>query len=168
MEIDYLEKLKDIIRNSNMSTRPEYYSGRGATLSDLNDKILEKIYQGIEKEFGKKPANNFVKMVDDIKVLSATTFLEELYNLYYNDWSYRKKPKSRQASGISIPKNKNGEYDENSAISGMIGIFSAMSNGGIDQTMQIKGHFLKCHLKNKGKLESHYIIDGYHIYDYYD
>ena len=56
-----MERLKDIIRNSNMSTRPEYYSGRGAILCDLNSDILQKIYLGIEKEFGKKAAKNYAK-----------------------------------------------------------------------------------------------------------
>jgi hypothetical protein len=138
-----MEKLKDIIRNNNMSTRPEFYSGRGAIMCDLNGKMLEGIYQGILKEFGEKAAKNFVKMVDDIKVLSATTFLEELYMLFGNEWKYTKKRK--HADGISIPKNKNGEYDERSALSGMFGIFAAMSNGGRDETMMIKSYFLSQH-----------------------
>jgi len=104
-----------------MSTRPEYYSGRGAALSDLNSEILQKIYVGIEKQYGVKAAKNYVRMVDDIKVLSATTFLEELYQLFYNDWKYVKK--RSHASGISVPKNDNGEYDDNSALSGMAVIF---------------------------------------------
>lgn len=145
MIIENLEKLKDIIRNNNMSTRPEYYSGRGATTSDLNHNILEGIFKGILKEFGKKPADNFVKMVADIKVISATTFLEELYILFRSDWKYNIKPKKHQAPGISISKNENGEYDENSAISGMFSIFAAISNGDRDQTMEIKGYFLQIH-----------------------
>jgi hypothetical protein len=140
-----MEKLKDVIRNSNMSTRPEFYSGRGAIMSDLNGKILEGIYQGILKEFGEKPAKNFLKMVADIKVLSATTFLEELYMLYGNGWKYTKKRKSRQASGISIPKNENGEYDENSITSGILGMFAAISNGDRDETMMIRSGFLFKH-----------------------
>ncbi|RPI84278.1 MAG: hypothetical protein EHM34_03880 [Nitrosopumilales archaeon] len=138
-----MEKLKDIIRNNKMSTRPEFYSGRGAILCDLTGEILEGIFKGIEKEFGKIAAKNYVKMVHDIKVLSATTFLEELYQLFYNNWKYRKKKK--HADGITIPKNAKGEYDERSAVSGMMGIFSAMSNGDRDETRMIKGHFLERH-----------------------
>ena len=140
-----MEKLKDIIRNNRMSTRPEYYSGRGAILCDLDGKILEGIYQGIKKEFGVRAAQNFVKMVDDIKVLSATTFLEELYMLCGNGWKYRKKPKEHQANGISIPKNENGEYDDRSMVSGMLGMFAAMGNNGRDETPAIKNYFLSCH-----------------------
>lgn len=83
-----MEKLKDILRESGMSTRPEYYSGRGATRSDLDSSILGRIYDGILKEYGKRPANYYVKMVADIKVLSATTFLQELYMLFNNNWKY--------------------------------------------------------------------------------
>ena len=137
-----MEKLKDILRNNRMSTRPEYYSGRGATLSDLNGEILEGIYQGILKEFGKNAAKNYLKMVADIKVLSATTFLEEIYQLYFNEWKYTKKKK--HANGITVPKNKDGEYDESSMVSGMMGIFAAMGNNR-DETEIIKGSFLYNH-----------------------
>jgi hypothetical protein len=147
-----MEKLKEIIRNNQMSSRPEYYSGRGAILCDLNGKILEGIYQGILKEYGLKAAKNYVKMVADIKVLSATTFLEELYMLFESGWKYTKKPKKYQANGISIPKNENGEYDDHSMMSGILGMYAAMSNGGRDETQAIKGYFLSQHdVKPKSK-----------------
>jgi hypothetical protein len=146
-----MEKLKDIIRNNKMSTRPEFYSGRGAITCDLNGNILEGIYQGIKKEFGDKPAENFVKMVADIKVLSATTFLEELYMLFGNGWKYRKK--KQHANGISIPKNENGEYDDRSVMSGMLGMMAAMGNNGRDETPAIKNYFLSKHgVKLKGRI----------------
>lgn len=157
-----MEKLKDIIRNNNMSTRPEYYSGRGATMSDLNYKILEGIYQGIEKEFGAKAAKNYVKMVADIKVLSATTFLEELYMLFHNNWIYRNK--KEHASGISIPKNEDGEYDERSALSGMFGMFAAMTSGNRDDTQMIRGSFLNSH-GVRGKSVSYKNGDMYYYLD---
>jgi hypothetical protein len=154
-KIKIMEKLKNIIRSNNMSTRPEYYSGRGAITCDLNGNMLEGIYQGIKKEFGELPAKNFVKMVANIKVLSATTFLEELYMLFGNDWKYTNKPKSHQANGISIPKNENGEYDERSAMSGMLGIFAAISNNDRDETPAIKNYFISRHgIKLKGPVHT--------------
>jgi len=141
--MENLDILKNIISNNRMSTRPEYYSGRGATRSDLDSGILEGIYKGINEKFGKKAADNYVKMVADIKVLSATTFLQELYLLQYNDWKYTKKKK--HADGISIPKNEKGEYDDTSMMSGMLGIFAAMSNNGRDDTVSIRGSFLHNH-----------------------
>lgn len=136
-----MENLKNIIRNAGMSTRPEYYSGRGATRSDLDEDILEKIFKGIEAKFGALPAENFVKMIDDIKVLSATTFLQELYNLYYSNWKYTKKKK--HSSGVAVGKNADGEYDLASGLIGMMGAMSGMNDR--DDTQRIKGWFLRCH-----------------------
>ena len=160
-----MEKLKDIIRNNNMSTRPEFYSGRGAIMCDLNGNMLEGIYQGIKKEFGDFAAKNFVKMVANIKVLSATTFLEELYMLFGNGWKYKNKPKSRQDNGISFPKNENGEYDDRSVMSGMLGMFAAMGNNGRDETQEIKNYFLSNHgVKSKTKIMFNcQSIDGYEV-----
>lgn len=135
-----MEKLKNIIRNNRMSTRPEYYSGRGATISDLDGNILEGIHKGIESEYGKNAAKNFLKMVADIKVLSATTFLEELYQLFYNDWKY--KTKTKHASGITVPKDENGEYD---VMAGMFGMMAALTSNGRDDTQRIKSYFLRSH-----------------------
>lgn len=135
-----MEKLKNIIRNNRMSTRPEYYSGRGATISDLDGDILSGIHKGIEADYGKDAAHNFVKMVADIKVLSATTFLEELYQLFYNDWKYVEK--ENHASGITVPKDENGEYN---MMAGMFGMMAAMTSSGRDDTQRIKGGFLRSH-----------------------
>jgi hypothetical protein len=134
-----METLKNIIRESNMSTRPEFYSGRGATLSDLNGQILQEIYNGIEKHFGDEAAENYVKMVDGIKVLSATTFLQELYDLYYSGWKYT--PEKEDASGIAVHKDEDGNY--NTAL-GMFGVSLALSNDR-DDTNSIKAGFLLAH-----------------------
>lgn len=155
-----MEKLKTIIRNNQMCTRPEFYSGRGATLSDLNDRILECIYRDIKKEFGTNAAKNFVKMVNDIKVLSATTFLEELYMLFHSNWKYTNK--KQHAAGVSVPKNEDGEYDMGMGIFGMT---EAIMNSGRDDTQMIKTGFLIRHgIKPKGGV---YSSDGYMML-YYD
>lgn len=132
-----MEKLKNIIRNNGMSTRPEFYSGRGATTADLNEKILFGIHKELKTEFGEKAAKGFVKMVRGIKVLSATAFLNGLYSLYLNNWKYD----DRQPESIAIPKDENGEY--NTTI-GMIGVMESLFSNGRDNTQQIKSHFLKC------------------------
>jgi len=108
---------------------------RGATVSDLNNHILFGIHNDIKKQFGDKAGLGFVKMVDGIKVLSATAFLNSLYELFNNDWKYNK----RATSSIHIPKDKNGNYDE---VIGMVSIFEAFSSGNRDDTNIIKSHFL--------------------------
>ena len=156
-----MAKLHDIIRNNRMSTRPEYYSGRGAILGDLDGDMLEGIHKGILKEYGKDAAKNFVKMVADIKVLSATTFLQELYQLLNNDWKYTEKKK--HADGIAVPKNDEGEYDESSMVSGMIGMVTAMTHNGRDDTSSIRGGFLMSHgIKPKGEIRYNSLGDYYY------
>lgn len=132
-----MEKLKDIIRNNRMSTRPEYYSGRGATTSDLNDQILFGIHKDLKKDFGEDAGNGFVKMIDGIKVLSATAFLNGLYELYYNNWIYNE----QQPDSITIQKDDDGNYNSNV---GMIGVMESLFSCGRDDTQQIKSHFLRC------------------------
>jgi len=145
-----MEKLFNIIRDNRMSTSPEYYSGRGATMSDLDYDILVGIHRGIEREFGVDAAKNFVNMVADIKVLSATTFLQELYNLFYSDWKYVEK--EQHAHGVSVPKNEDGEYDMQAGMFGMIGMMTAMFGNDRDDTEQIRGHFIRSNgHKPKGK-----------------
>jgi len=130
-----MEKLKNIIRNNRMSTRPEYYSGRGATISDLDERILFGIHRDLKNEFGQAAGIGFVKMVAGIKVLLATAFLNGLYELFYNDWKYDE----HQPDSISIPKDKDGNY--NSAI-GMIGVMNSLFSDGRDDTQRIKSYFL--------------------------
>ncbi len=143
-----MENLKRIIEANNVNVRPEYYSGRGATTSDLDGTKLEGIYQGIKSKFGEKAAESYVKMVDGMKVMSATAFLNELYSLSYSDWKYKKKKSSE--SGISVKKNKNGQYD---VTHGMVSMLSAMMNNG-DETRIIKWRFCRNHgIKAKSRYE---------------
>lgn len=76
--------------NNQMSARPGYYSGRGATTSDLNSDLLNKIADGIKKEYGDQAHDSFVKMVWDTPSLSATAFLTNLYALHSAGWDLRK------------------------------------------------------------------------------
>jgi len=84
--LDAMIDARQIVRDAGISTRPEFYSGRGATICDLGSYHLQKIYIGIEKNFGKQAGKEFVQMVADIPKLSATDFLLNLYNLEANGW----------------------------------------------------------------------------------
>ncbi len=97
------EKLdaRQIVMKIGMSARPEFYSGRGAIIDDLTGPKLERIYGHIKHEHGGEAAQNFVQMVADIPVLSATDFLLSLYRLEENDWKYDQKLLSGQ-KGIDI------------------------------------------------------------------
>ena len=78
---------REIVRSVGMCDRPEYYSGRGATTSDLDGDKLYAIYQKITQELGANPADAFVTMVKKLKTLSATNFLNSLYTLERYDWT---------------------------------------------------------------------------------
>src|SRR3989338_10146114 len=82
---------RQIAMNAGMSTRPEFYSGRGAIACDLNDKILEKVFQSVQKEYGEEAAKQFAQMVADVPKLSATDFLLTLYRLEVQDWKWSKR-----------------------------------------------------------------------------
>ncbi len=134
-----IEKLKDIIRQvkPGMSTSPEYTSGRGATLSDLNSNQLFQIQNGIKKNFGDDASKSFALMVKNIKVLSCTTFLQELYILCKNEWKLNTERK--ESSGVKIENE----------LQGIVSIFESLKNNK-DDTEKIRGHFLSVNFKNEG------------------
>src|SRR3989338_9163592 len=90
----------EIVAKAGMSKRPEFYSGRGTILADLNSNILEKIYQEINEIHGEKVSKQFVKIVKEIPGLSATDFLLSLYKLESNNWKWKK----------DLSGNENGVY----------------------------------------------------------
>lgn len=138
-----------------MSGRPEYFSGRGATLSDLNSDLLEMIYQGILKEIGKGGAQNFIKMVEDIDVLSATLFLNSLYELEARSWVWEN---SQQTSKASKHLDVGPEGEGRMAV-GLASIGAWMGGGsGRDDTRQIRDSFLRAHgrkVKNPFRMYGH-------------
>lgn len=126
---------REIVVEAGMSARPGFYSGRGATTSDLNDKILEKVYQGILKNYGQEPAKEFVNMVADIPKLSATDFLLTLYRLEAHEWKWDKR----------FLGSEKGIYpeDEGSAMATVIDVLYGMNK--TDETDYIRGEFLRKH-----------------------
>ena len=128
----------DIIYECGMSSRPEYYSGRGAITCDLNSKQLFKFHSLIKAHHGEKAATAFVDMVEDMPNMNATDFLNNCYRLAYGGWKWEKK--SAKKNGHDIPKDKNGNYDIEM---GKLSIMSAIMNKGRDQTDRIRGQFLR-------------------------
>jgi hypothetical protein len=64
--------------------------------------IFLKEFIRVSLRFCKSAADNYVKMVADIKEMSATTFLQELYDLFHANWKY--KNKKRHASELGSKK----------------------------------------------------------------
>jgi hypothetical protein len=132
--------LSKIINDAGMSTRPEYYSGRGAITCDFNSDILEKIYQGIVESLGTIAGESFIDMVVDMPKLTATDFLLTLYSLQSSNWMYNKKP---SIDTIEIGKNKDGEYDLGSGMAAIAGVLFGDSKR--DETYSIRWGFLRSH-----------------------
>jgi hypothetical protein len=118
-----------------MSTRPEYYSGRGATSSDLSSSSLEKLYKSIKKNAGADAAKAYEKMVMAIPVLSATDFLITLKRLVANAFVWDPSLVSGQ-KGIHVE-------DEGNAIGTFLSVFGGMHNR--DETEFIRGPFARAH-----------------------
>ncbi len=107
-----------------MSARPEYYSGRGVTRSDLSVPELTCIYRYIESgqergTFPKSALDAFITMVVDIKVLAATPFIQNLSALEWRGW---KPLKETNDSEVAVGK-VDGHHDP---ISGVCGVIAAM------------------------------------------
>lgn len=78
---------KEIVRSVDIVDLPEYYSGKDVNFSDLNGDKLYAIYLKIKENLGDNQANAYVIMVQQLKILTASNFLECLYALEKNNWS---------------------------------------------------------------------------------
>lgn len=148
----------EIVREAGMAARPEYYSGRGATTSDLNAGILEKVYRGVKEAVGEQAARSFVQMVDDIPKLTATDFLLTLFRLEASSWIW-----TPDRLGL-----EHGIYaaDEGSALGTVLSAMGGM--GDRDETDIIKGAFIRDHSKElradqkeRAKEKKHFDRFGY-------
>lgn len=128
-----LEKIcaKEIVSNCGLRSDHEFYTGRGATLLDLTSAKLEDIYQQIEQRCGNDASYNFVKMIVDIPVLSATDFLLTLYRLEKNKWIWNQK--------LLTKEQRNHVGGQETTLQLITG------SNGLDETKDIRKWFLKDH-----------------------
>jgi len=125
-----------------MSSRPEFYSGRGATTSDLNSPKLEDIYQSILRLYGAAAAAQYVYMVADLPKLSATEFLIALQELDQSGWKYKPRKRKSVVSGVEVVNNGN-PGDE---VTNMCSIFGVLfGHNDRNETGYIRGEFLRQH-----------------------
>ena len=128
-----------------MSTRPSYYSGRGAITCDLDDSKLEKIHTAILQNKGEKAAKAFVSMVEAMKNLNATDFLTYLHlldakNYKWNSVDSRTMPHGGMVTLALIA----------SRVPSLCLAISIMTQTK-DQTENIRHDFLVRHGRRKGK-----------------
>jgi len=144
MKLEERLDARQIVMEAGMSARPEFYSGRGAIACDLNDKILEKVYQIIQRKHGEEPAKQFAQMVADVPKLSATDFLLTLYRLEGCNWKWDKGLLGRE-KGVYI----DGPTEETKMAVGFATIAGALfGDSSRDETGYIKREFLRRHKIN--------------------
>ncbi len=133
-----------------MSTRPAFYSGRGATTTDLSSHKLDTLYKAIEKHVSKEAAGHFGQMVADLPCLSATDFLLALESLESHHWTW-----SKELIGHS-----NGLYAEDFG-SGLGTIGSVLGGDRVDETASIRRNFLDQHKIKLPKADTQNSYDEY-------
>ncbi len=134
-----MKSMQEILRcDGKFSSRPEYFSGRGAIVCDLNYEILTRIKNEIDKEYGVEAGKEMVKMVAYMETCNATDFISNCYRLESNGFKWNV-PKTRK-SGIDIPKDENGVHNEAIAMVSIFGIMSGSNDR--DETPQIRNRFL--------------------------
>lgn len=122
-----------------LSSRPEYYSGRGVNRGDLNGNHIKMVHDGVKKELGDDAAKALVAMVRILKDMSATGFLTSLYRLEQMGWKFNEKAFNQSGDGISAT-------DE---ITAMCSVLAIMGRGNSDPEMdemfsrQIANEFLE-------------------------
>ena len=139
------------IAGCGMSTRPSFYSGRGATTTDLSSAKLERIYQAIERNVSGNAAKAFARMVRDIPVLSATDFLLCLERFVAADWQWEK----------DMLGQENGIYatDMGSALGTVVSVLGGSRDR--DETVAIRYDFLLRHDLKEPRLGKGQSVYGY-------
>jgi hypothetical protein len=152
----------EIVSESGMCKRPEFYSGRGPILGDLNPNILGKVYGLIGKEHGEDAAENFIDMVANMEDLAATNFLTCLYLLESNGWEYSGF-QSDLPIGVTVPQDGNREHDPRI---GVINVLGATNRR--DETESIREPFLREHGKDEPKTSHSGNCFSNDIIDFFD
>lgn len=133
--VEPMKLIKRIVLTSGLNSRAEYYSGRGAIMSDLNGKHLIAIYQKLAR-LDRIKALNMMKMTLHMPTLGATEFLESLYNLVENNYVFEKTIISTNNLSLGSARTE----ERNSIAIASIATFLCGSKR--DETATIKAQFI--------------------------
>lgn len=138
-----------------ISVRPEFYSGYGASSSNIGSRELELIYGGVKKECGDEAAKNFCQFIYNFGTLSPTAFLFS-FHCWYGGGCEASVPVSRNKDQAGDRTGDNydfGKTDEDRYALGMATIGAAlMGRENADETESIRNEFLRNH---KGEYQTH-------------
>lgn len=143
-----------------MSPDAHYYVGRGNMHVDLNSNKLERIWEQVvdkvhtaagDGRAGVAAGENFVKMVKALTEkgdVSATTFLNALSDLAYNNWQYQGSVPSTESAIVSaIEGSDHANWGEHDAImkDALKDIVAAGKSPLATTAKDIAGEFLQKH-----------------------
>jgi len=146
--------VEEICKHAKITCDPGYYSGRGATTSDLNDGILQRAHDFIKHHIGDDAAKAHVEMVAALPTASATGYLRSLYDLESNDWTWTK---GKEGANDIYPTN------EGSAFGTMMSVLGRMHDDPHDQTYKsesVRGDYLRRH-RHKEARDPHDVFRRY-------
>ncbi len=97
--------LRAILQAAGLSSRPEYYSGRDMSCGDISVDCLKKTYthiclRAIAGQIPMTAGDAFLLMVNDMPVLTATPFVENMHILARRDWTWV--PGSGSTSNVDV------------------------------------------------------------------
>ncbi len=139
-DINKKELAEKILNTSGILPRASYYSGRGVNRGDLNEKNLVEIFKKLlvlDIEYAKE----YVKMVDQMKTLGASEFIDSFIAFGENNFSTENYETSN--NNVSL----NGVYGKARDNVAFISIFLTMQRGNDSHyqdymTKEIKENFL--------------------------
>jgi hypothetical protein len=125
-----------------LNPHPEFYSARGARMSDLDSDILEMVWKGVRNEHGEGAAARFVRFVERFPSLSATAFLNGFYSFVAGGCVDPKTPR-KDSDDLDVGPDTGGPHR---AAIGMFSAAMALSGmGQVDETTFIRLDFLNNH-----------------------
>lgn len=98
--IDSASLARHILLTSGLNDRSSYYSGRGVNYGDLSDKHLAEIYRKL-LVLDYNYASNYVGLVNRMRTLGATEFIDSFIRFGYSGFGYADK-NSLSESNISL------------------------------------------------------------------
>lgn len=140
------KNVHEFCSRSGMSSRPEYYSGRGINRGDLNEENLKKMHEYALLWYGEDAASSFIEMVKGTKEMNATAFLKRVHTWFNNDFTWDSVLDDDQSESDGIELNKSSVAQQFATLTHvmtggrMSGKLANIVNGIVDDS--IKTNFL--------------------------
>lgn len=140
--------------------RSGYYAGRGPNRGDLDSRILEMLYQGVKHEAGGETAANFVRFVNKLEDLSASSFIVAFERFAAEDGKVVDVTQCLE-DRIALDSGPNRDLQALVVIAGMLGGRERSPEGDLRVSNDIKAEFIRDHLREIPKCERRETVDSH-------